>query len=577
MKTGLVTWMIVLSVPLAALAQAPVEKTLQLAPDDTALLVVIPNVETFVAGLAAFGKAAGVPEMAEVTTDKFLSGPLGEFRSEVETQNGFALAMAPNQTEPLVLLTLKHPDQWKEASGAQQVAGEIFSFDANYRTLFAFAKGNTLVAGPEREAVEAASRASGKAAEFYRRAAGSFAEWQQVVLVIDVPAWKPTIDQFMMMGQGLIQMGLSSAGPQGRSAMGIVTWLLDAVSTVTSEAESYVLAGAINGQGLRAADVATFKAEGKIAGYLKQVQPAREALFRGLPAEDCAMVFGYEWSAPPNAGSPVESMLRALVEPATATEPAAAAEMKEIIEKSIALQKKLTGQNFAFRFAPNGGIELAGSYLTPDGAAVLDLVIETSEMSSQFMSQLTSGTVATKISHETTEIGGKRADLFNIAFEGTDEAAVQAANAVYGESPTMIVGAVPQGLAYCIGRRADAPQHFEKVQGVGGKAPLADDSRVKAALARVPESPQWCLLVDVEKTAESFMEIARQMGSGPLVPPFKARAASADYAIFTGYLDARTIHTELYVPAEPIKALIGAFEAPPVREAAPPEESGGEE
>ena len=309
----------------AAGQPSPLDNVLKHVPDDAALVLVIPDTDKLVAGLAAFGKAIDVEDLATIDKQELIEElqeselfeTVAEVLGSVET---FALALGPSHEEPLAILSVRDPHavaMFKMAIEVEEAAAP------ESRDEFAKVVGNVVIWGTDEQFVEAAAAASGKLAARMRKDLGSLGAGNNVLLWIDVPAWKAQIDQAMTMAEGLLQMGMAMAGPEAEAGMGLWKWVLDSCRTFVNETLVYGAAVRIGADGVFGADVAKFAADGKVAGYLKKARKSQADLLRGLPDERAAVIFGCEWMLPEGTETLSEIALKAiLVGPTAETQPA---------------------------------------------------------------------------------------------------------------------------------------------------------------------------------------------------------------------------------------------------------------
>ena len=545
-----------LSMP-AAGQPSPLDNVLKHVPDDAALVVVIPDTDKLVAGLAAFGKAIGVEDLATINKQELIEElqeselfeTLAEVLGSVET---FALALGPSHEEPLAILSVRDPHalaMFKLAIEVEEAA------DAESRDEFAKVVGNVVIWGTDEQFVEAAATASGKVAARMRKELSSLGTGNNVLLWIDVPAWKAQIDQAMTMAEGILQMGMAMAGPEAEAGMGLWKWVLDSCRTFVNETQVYGATVRIGADGVFGADVAKFEADGKVAGYLKKARKSQADLLRGLPDERAAIIFGCEWMLPEGTETLSEMMLKAMLAGPTAETQPADQERAAKIKRAIAAYGQLSGYNGAFTPTPGGkGIPAAGLYMTKNPKLLTQSMQSLTEVGMKMMEAFAPG-VSIKVTHRQETIGTVQADVHTFVFETEDEQVGDMLSAMYGESVTLYVAPHSEGVLYAQGPAEAAREQMSKLLAGDGK--LSKNQEVAAALKTISPNPQMCLLIDLAPVFEWAMGLAGAAG-GPI--PDIDLPEKTPYVAFGFYLERDTMRAELWVPSPTIKTVVEAIE-----------------
>jgi hypothetical protein len=541
----------------AAGQSSPLDNVLKHVPDDAALVIVTPDTDKLVAGLAAFGKAIGVEELAtidkqeliEELQDSELFETMAEVLASIET---FALALGPSHDEPLAILSARDPD----ALASLKTAIEALEAAApESRDEFAKVVGNVVIWGADEQFVQAAATAGGKVAARMRKELGSLGTGNDVLLWIDVPAWKAQIDQAMTMAENIMQMGMAMAGPEAEAGMGLWKWIFDSCRTLVNETEVYGAAVRIGADGVFGADVARFKADGEIAGYLKKARKSQADLLRGLPDERAAIIFGCEWMLPEGTETLSEMMLKAILAgPMAETQPAAQERAAEI-KRAIAAYGQLSGYNAAGMFAAGcKGLSAAGLYMTKNPKLLMQNIQALTELTTQMMGAFAPG-VSVEVTRRQETVEAVLADVYTFVFETEDEQVGDMLSAMYGESLTLYFAPHPEGVLYAQGPAETAREQMSKLLAGGGK--LSKNQDVAAALKTISPNPQMCLLVDPARVFGWAMGLAGATG-GPI--PDIHLPEKTPYVAFGFYLERDTVRAELWVPSPTIKAVAEAIE-----------------
>jgi len=511
-----------------------------------------------VAGLAAFGKAIDVEELATIDKQELIEElqeselfeTVAEVLGSVET---FALALGPSHEEPLAILSVRDPHalaMFKMAIEVEEAAAP------ESRDEFAKVVGNVVIWGMDEQLVEAAATASGKVGARMRKELTSLGAGNNVLVWIDVPAWKVQIDQALTMAESILQMGMAMAGPEAEAGMGLWKWIFDSCRTLVNETQVYGVAVRVGADGIFGADVAKLKPDGAIAGYLKKARKSQADLLRGLPDERAAIIFGCEWMLPGGTETLSEMALKAILAGPTPETQPADQERAAKIKRAIAAYGQLSGYNGAGMFAPGGkGIPAAGLYMTKNPKLLMQNMQALTEVSTQMMGAFAPG-VSVESTRRQETIGAVPADVYTFVFETEDEQAGDMLTAMYGESLTLYVAPHSEGVLYAQGPAETAREQMSKLlAGGGGKLSKSPD--VAAALKTISPNPQMCLLVDLAPVFGWAMDLAG--AAGEPVPDIDL-PEKTPYVAFGFYLERDTLRAEMWVPAPAIKMVVEAIE-----------------
>jgi hypothetical protein len=554
---------VVLCVALArsvgAASQAALEKVLKYVPDDTHLAVVVPNLEALVAGCAALGKGVGAERLAALTVADLLEEPLGSSASAVDKSGAFILAVSAADTSPLMIGSVGSVEAWKGATKPADLPGGALLFELGDERWAAVTRENVAVFAREKEDLQRALRSSGTFARRWTEQAADQLTGRQVVLWIDVPAWRGLLDQQMTAVTKGVNLGMAAAGPGAETAVEVWQALLEQVRKLLSETETYVAAARVDGDGVLLRDRVTFKADGAAAKYLGEVKKTKRHLLRGLPAEGSAIALACEWEMPPGTETLNELLVKALFKLDTLKEKVGAEKLEAALSRNVAIYRKVSGYSVAVVAGPREeGLMYCGVYLTGEGGAVQRDLRAVCEMCPDLLNAW-GMYPSTSLAREPEKIGGVEADAYRFEF-GTDNAQVQAAvQAVYGKDPVLYMAPHGQGVAYAFGPREAARELLARVLAAGGPE-FSQDKRVAALFATLSPDPQACVILDAPRLLDMVRTMTKRLGAP--FPPVQITGKDLPLIGCAMYLDPQAVRGELFVPAAPVKAIIGAFEKP---------------
>ncbi|MBU0637629.1 MAG: hypothetical protein KKB50_02095 [Planctomycetes bacterium] len=560
-----------LALPLTASADTAIDTALKHVPDDVGVVVIIPSLDKLASGLADFGKAIGLDELAEINVAEFAEEHFEDMADVLDLKGGFLMAMSPTMEQPLVMLPITSEKAWQEALEAKKLENGMYSFELDLEDAYGAVKGNLLIVAGDEQTLQTALDSSGKFAQRFKQNAGKLVEQNQVVVYVKLEPWQPMIMQGFAMVEPMMQMVMMQGGPemgkQMNVIMGVTRWFADGLRTLLSEADFYAVGFRAGTAGAHLADLSSFEADGKVGTYLKKISKSTGHLFRGLPDADYAAVFGYEWTVAPGTETLSEGMLKAMVKELSATSAPAAEEtpgekktdqkaLVELLEKSIAVLRKMSGQNCGVTSAPEGkGILVTGLYMTKEAPAVAKQFVELSESGTAMMGQF-GMPMDVKLEHET--IGSVKTDALHFKFASDDEDLSELLGHIYGESLVTFYAPQEEGVTYVLGPEKVARPQMERTL-TGKPGPLAENTRVKAALATLAPDPQVCGLLDAPKVMEWVMGLARALGEE--VPEAEIPQTPTPYAAFAMYFDENTVRGELNVPAEMVKVIVDVIKS----------------
>ena len=107
-------------------------------------------------------------------------------------------------------------------------------------------------------------------------------------------------------------VAMSDPDAQGNVAMW--KWFFEKARLLVRESKIYAAGFRFDKHGAFAQDLLTVKPNGFIASYLGKVEPPRQDVLRGLPAEPGMVVFGAEWGLPDDVPTFSEAALHAMMD-----------------------------------------------------------------------------------------------------------------------------------------------------------------------------------------------------------------------------------------------------------------------
>jgi len=540
---------LIAALPVAALAQsgAAREPTLddlvKLVPDDPALVVVIPDFSDIVAGVQAFGVAAGVGDLAQFDGDAFFdefefSGLPDEWQGCLRRTGPFIFVLTDAQSEPLLLCTV--------AEALAAPPNELIEL-----------KGNILIAASDAEVMRAVRNASGTFAKRFADRVQPVLVEHDLAIFCDVPSWSVQIEPMLSLGKMFAQMGAAATTQPTQVSLTMVNWVFEALRTLVDEARTLVVAGRIGADGVHVSKNVHFDPTGKVAGYLGKIRKPEKDPLRGLPPTPGTMVMAAEWVTPADVETINEKMLDVLL--SATSQPADQAEQPKLTPELRKVYRALDGYNgvMAFGTQPEG-MRASGFYLTDRGQAVLDGFEDMWEMATPMMTSMAPG-FTMEVSQEGEMVGSVKALVYRFKFDAPDEVTRRALQSIYGGSTTLYAALHPEGVACAIGPAEVARADLERIMSAKS-ASLSADRRVAEALKKLSPRPQAFMLLDLPGLMTWATELAELSGEG--MPQFKPPEKPLPYLGFSLYLHESAISAELFFPAKVAKYIVEQSEAP---------------
>ena len=536
---------------------AQVAAVLKYVPDDTSLVAVVPNLDGLAGGVAAFGKAIGVPDVADVNARELLSDLLGKGAQALNTSGAFVVALSATHEEPLILALLTSDESWKSTTQPTTLRDNVLLYEFGADRYVVAATGGVAIFAREKSELPRALDASGRFAERFAKEAGRLVGQRQVVCYVDVSAWNDQIEaQMAKLVQGMY-MGMAAAGPQAEIGIQLWSWMLERFKKTVLETQTLVVTLRVDGQGVFLDSRVSFQPDSTLSRFLKQVVRPKRDLLRGLPAGETPVVIAFDWENAPGTETFNEALAKALLGMESLKEKIGADKLAVVIQKSVEMNRKVPGSSVAFAFSPAGqGLLYWGLYLTPEPGPVQGHMRAICELTPELMSAW--GTLPTALRAQQPERFDRvAADVYQFDLGAESRPRQPMLEILYGNNPTFYMAPHPDGVAYAFGPQADA--HDKLAQLLDPNAPRLDrDPRVAALFKTLAPEPQFCVLVDIPALAQSMAGMIEQFGVP--FPPLELGAQKTPLAGLTFYLEPEDMRGELFVPAEPIQALIKVVE-----------------
>ena len=555
--------------PLAVAAEPPatqpgkiptnLARVLHYVPDEADFAIIAPDFDRVVAGIRGFGKAIDFAGAANITTAQIIGQQLGGRAAALDTAGPVVVAASADDRNPLLLATVLNPKAWQEHAqrGESLDGAEVFEFgDDGY---IALGKGGVGIFARERGELRRALRSKGVFAKSLTESDAGLLARRHVLLRINVPAWQDLIEQQLDFVAASAYMGMAASGPDTETALQLSQWIFAELGKLTSEAQTYALGLSVDERGIGLEDRTTFKPNGRVASYLKQVRKPGRDLLRGLPADGAAVVFANEWELAPNAQSLNEILLKVMLNLDSLRAQIGAEKLDAALKMSIDAYRNMSGYSGAFALAPDGtGFIYSGVYLTSAGDALQRDVRTVCEMCPELM-EAWGTTRSGGIRNEREKIGGVEADVYTVARESDDPKLPPMVQMLYGPDSVVYMAPQQEGVVFAMGPRDVARRQVTRLVA-GEDQPLSRDPRVVALFEQLTPNPQFCVLVDVPRSFELLSTMMRKMGM-----PFPMLPVSAERTPLVGltfYLESGALRSELFVPSAPIKLVLEMVRGP---------------
>ena len=540
----------------SARAGTPVDRLLAHVPDDTALMIVVPSAEKLAQGIAALGRNLELEDLAEIDpADLFGELDLPANGEGLDLRGPIVVAMAPMRPAPVVLCITEGAEVWKRAVGAESIESGLYKVRALEDSVYAAFDGDVVIIGRAEEDVRAALRAEGTSVRRLGAYPGQWLITHHVVLGLRVQDWSPLLVPVLNAFQASLQMGMAASGQDAEHGVEFVGWLCDQMRGMVAQVETLTVGVRVGGDGVFAQTATIFDPAGSVTDYLGKVRKTTRPLLRGLSDSDDLLVLACEWDLPPGTDSLWCPLLKSLLR---SGERADDEDFQKALKAMLDTQRELSGYNMAMSLGPpEQALVLRGLNFTKRPEAVLESMRYSYELDPELMGAFGVGHDV-KMSTRREQIGAVNGYAFEMCFDAEDEEARRMIQAMYGEKMTTCAAPHAEGVMFASGSGETARARLDRMLA-GKDGRLVENQRVKTAQRALSPDPQCWVLVDLMKCFELGVRLARTVGAP--VPPIKLPSEATAFVTAGVYLDGNTVRSELFVPAEPVKALIRAVES----------------
>ena len=543
---------------------SPVDQALRHVPTDAALALIVPDFDAVISGLNAFGNGAGLDSLAELKGIEILDGPLDGNVVGIDLDGPLVVAMLPVPRDPVLIVSLKEAEVWKQAVGAEPAGAEmvdtmLWKFQMHGEPWFAALVDNFAILAEDAEVVK---NAAAGIDVFGPRLAVHGDTWltdHQLIFWADVEQWQTLIQPAVGIAEGLFQMSIAMSDPEAEGNIAIWKWLFAQFRTILQETQTYIAGVRCDANGVFAQDAISVLPDGKVAEYLGQIRPATKDILRGLPVKPGLLTFGTEWEVPDHLVSFSEAMLDAMFETEQGKAFLADAETSPGIEAAKRLYKLLTGYNGTLFMADDGGLAIAGLYLTDQPQVTMSELRQSvdSMATAKMMNMFSSGLVLT-MEHSTERAFDRDIDVYTMVMETDNEEIGRAIRMIYGERPEFRVFEHRDGVGYTVGS-GDANKQALAWMLEPDARELPDHRRVVEARGMITPDPQLSLFLDINELARfgvrAWTELEQKQEQ-----PLKLVPRDDPLVVFGIYLAPDSMRSEFYLPAASLRHVVDAIE-----------------
>lgn len=527
------------------MAAPDVEAVLKEIPADFPLGAVVVDFDKLDKSLIAYAKSIDPKSefngmLADLKKDLGI-GPWVDFTKPV------GMGQASMQGgEPILWATVPNfKDKVKAVPNAKEEEGGIWfiPFD-EMEDMYAFAKGDLVVAARDKTQLESAMKREGRSLADDLKPRMDLMAGRDVYVHLNFDPVRPMaaagIAQASQMAPMFAMMQAQQGGGDPAAMTAVFTGLIDALRQFVEQASFVDIALSISPTAANATIATGFK-EGAIKTYLANTKPASGTLLTTV--EDQPFTMAMAWQIP-GGQSPFLDYLFDKMSSAPAAGGAAANGEKSASTEgntiSRDLFRKVEGMNLVLNMAPSGMIS-SGDYVGKDVQGIFELAKSSMTKKSSMTTMMSNG-----FSYEAAgakKLGDKNVDTFTIAIDATNPAAEQAKK-MFGTSTTLYMAPMDGRVGYYMGPEAQATAYFNsKVQ-----KPLASNALVAEAMKSIPEKRNLVVLLDPIGLLPAFgsllgMEVPENMPPGP--PVAISTSLSGEY-----------VRTDIHVPAKAIARIV---------------------
>lgn len=552
MKWPLVFWFALASVCIAR-AGDRLDRALSHVPEESALIIVAPSLDKLVSGLAEFGGSIGVERLRTLGPAKLLSElDVLERINGLDPAGPLVIALEPTRLSPLLVCQVLDAEEWRTASGAQPADGELWRVQMFGEPAYAASAGNLLIVGDEPDAVRSALRGSFDYAARFGPRARAWLSDHQLVVAIRVPPWTGLISPMLGAGRTSLQLSMMLAGQRDENLLRVVGWLFEQAEQLLGQVDTYTAAVRIDSAGVFFRDALSFAPDSAAAAYLKKVIKTDRDLLRGLVDDETVFVFAHEWELEPGTEGLNTAVVAALLGSGTLRERLGEEKFLPGYEALLAAYNDISGSCTAVSARPAEPLLVFSAVqFSSRPQQVLSNMRLAYETMPEFLSALGGGASA-DVTCRAERIESIDAFACEVSFAAPDEQSRRAIEMLYGRTLTTYYAAQPVGLVSATASAERAAAQLVRMTSGKGR-PLAENPRVRQVWARLSPRPQVLLLLDAAQALDLVLRADRSGRTGTTAP---APDTSLPLVAYGGYLDGRTLCSELCVPAEAAKQIV---------------------
>lgn len=532
-----------------AAAASDVEAVLKEIPADFPLGAIVVDFEKLDKNLIAYAKAIDPKSefkgmLVDMKKDLGI-GPWVDFTKPI----GMGQPTFGGEGEPVLWATVPNfKDKVKNVPNAKEEEGGIWfiPFD-EMEDMYAFAKGDLVVAARDKTQLEAAMKREGRTLADDLKPRMDLIAGRDVYVHLNFDPVRPMaaagIAQASQMAPMFAMMSAQQGGGDPAAMTAVFTGLIDAVRQFVDQASFVDIGLAISPTAANATIATGFK-EGAIKTYLANTKPASGALLTTLEEQPFAMAMA--WHIPGEQSPFLDYMFDKMSSaPAPGGAPADGEKSAGAEGNTIArdLFRKVEGMNLVMQMSANG-MTSSGDYIGKDVAGILELAKSAMTKKSSMASMMSSG-----FSYESAgakKLGDKNVDAFTINIDSANPSAEQVKK-MFGPNTTLYMAAMDGRVGYCMGSEAQATSYFAgKVQ-----KPLAANALVAEALKNVPAKRNMLVLLD---PAGVLPALGPMMGMDNL----PANMTPGPPCAISTSLSGEYVRTDIHVPAKAIARIIEA-------------------
>ncbi|MEK6799351.1 MAG: hypothetical protein AABZ12_10325 [Planctomycetota bacterium] len=475
------------------------EPVLRLVPADLPVIVAFENLEKFDKTMTGFVKS--------ISPDATFGGILSDIKKDLRIGEWIDF------TKPIALLQVDttRPDssvvvavvpefatKVKTVAEAREEGGMWEIPAGENRTMYVIAKGDYVVAGQDRVAVEKLKSAEGKVFSENFAARKELLEGREGLIHVQFsPSMRGPLLTGLSQGAQMAPMVGMMLGPAAGDAAMIsstVLALLDGIGQFVQQVDYLDVAVGVS-EAAADVTVAAGFLDGAIHEYVVKQKPAQGELLSTIGERP--FVFALGWEVPGEDSPFTDYFLDKALAAAAPKVPvngthAAGGENPAALQEAAGVYRelfhKVSGMNMALTATPQG-LRAVGDYLGKDAAAILDAAKASMTKAGAITKGFSGG--ASYEESGSRKIGETTVHEYAMKFDAGGAAATQASK-LLGDNVRLSLGLVEGRVRYCLGTEEDAGAAF----GEKAAQPLSASKAAAATLAKLPKKRNVVLLVD---------------------------------------------------------------------------------